>query len=430
VIRELDTVVTADHSDGMRHVGHRAYNRQRTIHMRFVRTADGSGYQVQAWGSAFPDDGCGGYQGHVPHPAATLNSGIDVLRQTWQRRVVEHQHTDERTGRAVFPFVNAWDLSGEHGCAHWEEIGLALARAGHTVFTLLFGGGDPGMREIAGHLVAALRDGEHVITMESDDLFVPWGMLYTPPTAEESLFGTGATWSLDGFWGYRHLVEHGFSRVPWFDSRIAVAAGGITVGLNVDEDVDHEYPHTPFVKPVIDFFTGRTQVVVRRSKEELAGAFQDPAFADHITYFGCHGAAGGTDGQAGQPYLVLGDGEKIYSAELVGWLTARLLPTRPLVFVGACQGGRLSSLFYPGFGHHLLNRGARCLVGPQVDLPRAFAGEYTTRLFSGFLEPGAKLGDLVRSQARSFADRHRNPLGLIFSLYRGMDVHLWPTATP
>lgn len=85
----------------------------------------------------------------------------------------------------------------------------------------------------------------------------------------------------------------------------------------------------------------------------------------------------------------------------------------------------MSSLFYPAFGHQLLHYGARCLIGPQIDLPRAFAREYTTRLFTAFLEPRTKLGDIVRTLAREFVDDYHNPLGLIFSLYRGIDVHLW-----
>ena len=431
MVNDLNTVVTVDYTNGMRRIRDYSYNRARTIHLRFTKESDNRGYLVQAWGSAFPEDGCGGYQGRLARTVDTVNSGIDLLRTAWQTFVVEHEHTDAETGRTSFPFVDNWDLATPADRHRINEIGLALARAGHTMFKLLFGSsGDPGMREIAVHLLRALRGGENVITMESDDLFVPWGMLYTPPEEVHTLWAPKATWSFDGFWGYRHMVEHSFSRTPDFDSRILVPENQVVVGLNVDERVDHEYPHTSYVEPLIDFFTSRAKVIVRRSKNELACAFQDPLFTDHITYFGCHGEVSGVDGQVGQPYLKLGDDEKIYGAELVGWLCERPLPTRPLVFVGACQGGQLASAFYPAFGHHLLNNGARCLLGPQIDLPRAFALEYTTRLFSAFMESGVKLGDIVRLLARSFADDHGNPLGLIFSLYRGMDIHLWPTETP
>jgi hypothetical protein len=422
--RDLHTVVTVDHTDKMRNIRDRTYNRDRTIHIRFTKEHGDAGYHVQAWGSAFPQDGGGGYQGHLAANVAVANSGINDLRAAWQHQVVGYiQRRDD--GRNCFPFVENWNLSGSTDPDWLEHIGLKLARASHALFSLLFLNGDAGLKEIADHLALALRSDENVITMESDDLFVPWGMLYTPPKESDSLWGSAATWSLEGFWGYRHLIEHNFSRAPGFDSRVLIPARRVIVGLNVDERVDSEYPTTPCVQPVMDFFTDRTHVVVRRTKDELACALQDPLFSDHITYFCCHGQVSGATESPGRTYLKLTDDEEIYSTEFIGWLSRNPLPTRPVVFVNACQGGQMSSLFFPAFGHHLLHYGARCLIGPQIDLPRAFAREYATRLFTAFLESRTKLGDIVRALAREFANDYRNPLGLIFSLYRGIDVHLW-----
>lgn len=431
----LTPVVTVDNTDGLREVRDYSYNRSRTAHLRIVREAGDAGYSVQAWGRAFPEDGGGGYFGRIRQSPSTVESAVHTLRDVWQEQVVRYHESDATTGRPVFPFSDNWDLHTDQDRQRLKRVGLALARVGHDVFKLLFAGDDQGMREITRHLRHALRTGEHVITIESDDLFVPWGMLYTPKAdARTELWSAEPEWSFDGFWGYRHLIEHNFARVPGFDSRITVPGEQVVVGLNMDEHVDDDYSHLPdaaFIKPVIEFFEHRSQieVVVRRNKSELAAGLQDPTFADHITYFGCHGEVSISNGQVGQSYLAFGD-ERIYGTELVSWLCEAPLPSRPMVFVSACQGGQLASLFYPAFGRYLLDYGARCLVGPQVDLPRVFAREYTERLFTAFLEPGAKLGDIVRSLARTFADEHGNPLGLIFSLYRGLDVHLWPIGTP
>ncbi|WP_127360948.1 hypothetical protein [Actinacidiphila soli] len=431
--QQLKSVVTLDHTEGMRNVPDVRYDRERSVYLRFARDPRDTGYLVQAWGDAFPYDGRGGYQGRLPHAPAVLAGAVQVLRTTWQEHVVEHQHTSldaRERKRTTYPFVDHWDVARNDPCPHWDDIMRRLARAGHTLFRTLFLSGDDGLREIAEHLLRALRRDEHVITVESDDLFVPWGMLYGPPDIPAEV-PPGSAWRLDGFWGYRHVVEHGFSRGPYaFNSRIVVPDDTVTVGLNVDEKVDAEYPDTPYVKDVIEFFNDNAHAVVRRCKDDLYDALTSPEFADLITYFGCHGEVSGpgSAGQGEQPYLVL-DGERIFGAELMGWLAGGVLPSQPLVFVGACQGGQLSSLFYPSFGRHLLSCGARSLLGPQVDLPRAFASDYTTRLFGQFLQRGAKLGDLVRTLARWYADEHRNPLGLNFSLYRGMDVHLWPDKT-
>lgn len=417
--RDLQSVITIDHTDQLRRIKDSTYNRNRTLHIRFHKESDG--YALQAWGSALPQDGGGGYQGRLTVAPATIEAAIDRLRSTWQEHVIGHRDVSDELPR--YPYVDQCDLSGPDDCDRLHEIGLQLARSGHSLFQLLFQGGDAGLKEISDHLVDALRSGEQVMTMESDDLFVPWGMLYLPPDETSALWGLDAEWSMEGFWGYRHIIEHGFSRVPGFESRVLMTSHQAAVGLNVDEGVDEEYPPTPFIAPVVDFFTDRAQVTVRRSKNELAVALQDPQFNDHITYFGCHGKV--SDGDRGQSYLVLGDGEKIYSSEIIGWLTGQPLLSKPVVFVSACQGGQLSSHFYQAFGHHLLQHGARCLVGPQIDLPREFAREYTQRLFTEFLQPDTRLGDVMRDLAREFADDMRNPLGLIFSLYRGMDVHLW-----
>lgn len=421
--RELTATVTVDNTDGLRHPAAPSYNRSRTVNLLFMQLPNEEGYLVRAWGSAFPDDGGGGYQGRLLLSPQDLNSSVDVLRRAWQKNVVEYHYQDKMTGRVRFPFADGWDLMSEdqHILA---ETGPTLARAGYNTFKMLFHRGDKGLSKIRDLLLLALRRGENVLSIESDKLVVPWGMLYTKPF-EEMISPAADTWAFDGFWGYRHVIEHTFTRVDDFDSRIRIDTGQVVVGVNVDEQVDQQYPKTPYIQPVIDFFSTRTQVVLRINKDQLSTAFQTGNVPDRISYFGCHGKGAGDGGVAENPYLQLGDGEKIYGAELMAWLTDVPLATRPLVFVGACQGGQVGSAFYTAFGKALLGNGARCLVGPQVDLPPAFACEYSRQLFTAFLEPGAKLGDIVRSLARAFLDNHAKPLGLMFSLYRGIDVHLW-----
>jgi hypothetical protein len=84
----------------------------------------------------------------------------------------------------------------------------------------------------------------------------------------------------------------------------------------------------------------------------------------------------------------------------------------------------MSSRFYTAFGPPLLRKGANCILGPQIDVPAVFATEYAMRLFSDFLRPETRLGDVVQQLTRKFIDDYQNPLGLIFSLYRGLDSRL------
>ncbi|MFI6869015.1 CHAT domain-containing protein [Nocardia sp. NPDC050406] len=408
----------ADNRTALRRPASRPYNRNRTVYIRFGTKDDG--YEVQAWGSAFPQDGGGGYQGKLQAKRNEIEDAVTVVRERWQRGVIDFK-PEGRKGSG-FPFTDRWDLSGSEDRELLDAVGLGLAQAGHELFHLLFENGDPGLAEIGEYLVYALRDGEQVITIESDHLFAPWPLLYVPMDASQRMYGVGSSWSMSGFLGYRHLVEHNLSRAKGFDSRI-VFTSKPNIGLNVNEHVDREHPPTPFVEPVLKFFDDRTHAEVRRTRDELAVALLEQRATEHIIYFGCHGQV--SSGELGRSYLELGDGEKIFSTELQSWLSKGHLRSQPVVFICACKGGRMAAHFYPAFGQHFLKYGARCLVGPQVDLPRAFALEYTTRLFTEFLDPGKRLGDVMRALTRTFADEYRNPLGLIFSLYRGIDVHLW-----
>jgi hypothetical protein len=259
-------------------------------------------------------------------------------------------------------------------------------------------------------------------------------MLYTPPDPAVDLDDPKAPWSLQGFWGYQHWIEHQFSRMRG-ESRIVVEDDTLHVGLNVDPRIDDALG-VPFVGDIVSFFqrAGGSACLVREKKHQLALAIKSTTFADQIIYFGCHGLVSGTVGaSAAEAHLRLGDDDPIFTSELSTWLNERptgTLTTNPVVFVNACQGAQMSSSFSPSFGLEFMRHGANCLVGPQVDLPAGFAVIYATHLFEEFLKPGTRLGDIVRNLARECAEIHHNPLGLTFAVYRGLDTHLEQNTGP
>ncbi|ROP41708.1 hypothetical protein [Saccharothrix texasensis] len=217
-MRELTSTVTVDHSDRLRSIPDT--RRDRTIHLRFLRLADG--YLVQAWGSAFPHGG-GGHQGRVLLGASTLEAGIDDLRARWRAAL-----TDEGAGPTGRPFVDEWDLAGRDV----DEAVRSLARAGHGLFALLFRHGDAGLDELRDRLLAAMRAGEHVVTVESDDLRVPWGLLYVPLDDHDPVGDDGHRWDPRGFWGYRHLIEHTSSRATGAGPTVPPGGTGLVAALS------------------------------------------------------------------------------------------------------------------------------------------------------------------------------------------------------
>src|SRR5262249_27491704 len=108
-------------------------------------------------------------------------------------------------------------------------------------------------------------------------------------------------------------------------------------------------------------------------------------------------------------------------------------PSNPLVFINACQGGQMTTLFYKTIAAEFLKQNATAVIGGQIDMPAVFAAEYARRLFTKFLDGSSgrriRLGPLMRELAQEFVNDHNNPLGLIYSLYRGVDCFVDRGAT-
>ena len=424
--QSLDLAVTVDNSPPGGAINAAAGLRDRTLNVLFERDppasdrADGS-FRVLAFGSAIPVAGDGLWMGRTGYGRNDAYAAIRDLRFTWQRQVIE------RWGSGRYPFSAGWDLSGPADRGHLDAVGLKLARAGQTLFRLLFRHGDEGLREIADLLEDALRHGDQLIEIHSDDLFAPWWMLYTPPDPQTNLLDDDAPWDLEGFWGFRHLIQHTVRRHPQWSPEITAPPGQLAVGLCVDRriDTDPRNGGVRYVAQLIEFFSARTRTVVRDHKMDLARAMQAADFRDQLMYFACHGRVTGGDGTAAaQASLILSDDDPILPTDFVEWFDNQPLSTNPVVFIGACEGGQMSAMFSDSCGLRLLKAGANCVIGPQVDLPVPFAARYTDELFTRFLAGNCRLGDAVRDLTRCCARDRHNPLGLIVSLYRGLDTRL------
>jgi len=351
---------------------------------------------------------------------------INDCRDVWLREVVLKRFPLPGKPNHL-PYDREWDLTGRQYAGLLDSVAGELAIAGQSLFRNIFRQGDGGLTQIADLLEAALREGPTILAIQSARLFAPWWMLYTPADPSLDLYAKGFRWSSSlwqGFWGYQHLIEHRLDQTSI--STQIVHEGNVRVGLNVDPTIDARL-RVKFVDSVTSFFQGHSTTTdheIRKEKNELARAMLAQHFRDQIIYFGCHGTVNATK-PATTAQLALGDNKPIRTSDLRGWLPEpKRLTSNPFVFINACQGGQMSSRFYTAFGPPLLEKGANCILGPQIDVPAVFAAEYATRLFERFLSPGTPLGDVVQQLTRGFIDDHQNPLGLIFSLYRGLDTRL------
>jgi hypothetical protein len=166
-------------------------------------------------------------------------------------------------------------------------------------------------------------------------------------------------------------------------------------------------------------------LLVRRTKGEVTKAFT-AGLADRVVYFCCHGDAG--DDAAKSSSIKLEDGGLI----TVDYLGQNLVNTldNPVVFMNSCQGGQVYSRFYRSFARWFLDRGANCVIGAQIDLPAVLAAWYAVHFFERFFSGDELVGRIVQDLARTLFLEHNNPLGLVYSVYRGIDTRLAISQVP
>jgi hypothetical protein len=435
---EILLVPIVDNTDGWTRapIGHGS--RVRSVYLRFEPVPEnGTGsYKVTALGDEmrkYLPMGGGQPEGTLTVRRDILVSAITEVQQMWQQHVV--QHLDPKPGGTHwFPFAEKPDLSDDpRADARLREVARPLAAAGYRLYRLLFCSGDEVMKEIGSALEKILSIRGQLISVQSDSLFAPWWLLYTPPPGFENFEDDSASpvpW--EGFWGYSHLVEHNFKYSPQWKPCINIDATGIIAGLNVDRDLDEEFPEAPSIKPVIEMFESiNIASITRETKSALRKDIRSSDYDDDIIYFGCHGTGVSAATGAAQALVRLTDKEPIRSTDFTDWLAQSPLHTNPLIFINACKAGQMSAI-YTSIGRVLMDSGANCLVGAQVDIPPSFAAAYARDFFplvtapsmavSGSEEP-VRVGDVFQNLAQTGIIQRKNPLGLVMSLYRGLDSH-------
>lgn len=372
----------------------------------------------------------------IPLTRDELFGHVEECRAEWQKSLVDYSEAANGWFKKIekFPFQEGWDFGGRPELL--RACGRKLALAGERLFYFIFEyGGDRVLTDIGRRLRAAARGGM-VLTVTSDSFFVPWGMLYTHP-GPGNLAPDGSNFVPDGFWGYRHIIEHNTVDVELETGIRPERAGPLPASMNFDEKID-ALLGVGYVKEQQELFERleRLKLIAwteRRQRDELRLALEGGDFHDRILYFYCHGeGASGTDGPSlDNANIRLTDGEPITGNDIAFWLRARReIPTHPLVFINACQGGQMTTLFYQTIAAQFLRQKAIGLIGCQIDVPAPFAAEYARRLLPEFINSPrpapekVRLGPLLNELTRKFIDVHHNPLGLVYSLYRGADCYI------
>lgn len=393
-------------------------------------------FEVFAYGPLFPPPKR--WVTDVPLSHEKLFAHVEECRGEWQKALVDYAEVKKGLFKKAktFPFQEGWDFQGRPELL--RKCGGRLAKAGERLFFFIFeDNDDPVLREIGRRLRKATVEGGMVFTITSDSFFVPWGMLYTHPESGKGLSSDGSNFMKEGFWGYRHIIEHNTIDIELETGIKPDYDGLIAASMNFDENIDTQLGVSCVIEQQELFERLKRLKVIshteRRQKDELQRALEGEDFADRILYFYCHGeGASGTDGPSLKSANIrLTDRQPITGSDIAFWLRSRReLRTRPLVFINACQGGQMTTLFYQTIASEFLRQKAVGLVGCQIDIPAPFAAEYAKRLLSEFINSQrpmpekVRLGPLLNELTKEFINVHHNPLGLVYSLYRGMDCYI------
>jgi hypothetical protein len=313
----------------------------------------------------------------------------------------------------------------------FDKIGCQLARAGARLFETVFerNSGTP-LDKIAEQLRKVTCDGDYAFTVNASRFHLPWSMLYTHPDPKAKLAPDGSNFDKRGFWGYRHIFEQ-FTDDLEINDHLPVHRRklGFAAALNpkVDEQLDVECiaRHKTFVQE----HRKRLRYKQWTNRSHVERGLSAIPFRYQIVYFLCHGKGAGDPKNPALtlPSLELTDGE-IDASDIGAWIKQRFGGNQPLVFINACHGGQLDTLVYHNFtlATAFLKNSAACVVGPQIEVPAVFAGEFGKRFFDRFIEdatPPPRAGLILRDLVQEMWDR-RNPFGLVYSLYAGADCHI------
>jgi hypothetical protein len=372
-----------------------------------------------------------------PLNATDVFQYVDSCRRTWQETLVDGIKAFEVRLNPNFGgqenyyfFQREWDYSQQPDVLR-QRAGK-LAKAGEKLFYLLFEDTNhpQDLLDLGAELKRASREKELVVTITSNCFFVPWGMLYVHPDTHMPLEADGSNFDWKGFWGYRHIVEHNTERFVLKNELLLNGASHkLKFSANVDEGIDTSLD-VECVQPLIEFFKGHPLLdpTVQKTKDELGAALDNDNFSDNVLFFCCHGRGSQVGNQTSLelPALKLTDPDLIYATDLNFWRRRRngILPSHPLVFINACQGGQMTNLFYRDVAAEFLKQQAVGLVGTQIDIPAIFACVYAKRFFHKLLDNRnnpMRVGPLMRELTREFIDTYNNPLGLAYSLYHGAD---------
>jgi hypothetical protein len=301
-----------------------------------------------------------------------------------------------------------------------------LANIGSVLYDRMFYRTGPDAKAMGDLLKKISQERSLHIQIIAERFIFPWGLLYDgDPRA--------ATIDPQGFWGFKHVIEY----IPEFsiatpvnfipEMRTTGNKLGFVFVCNTEIDTEltnANYP--PVIAPQIDYF-GKLSTISfqkRSTRDEFLQLLQDenaPAFI----YINCHAISKQPNEQGGtySSKIKLSDGEiSLDDLDFDAPVLPNGLKNGPVVFLNACQSAELSPYLYAGLVPAMIQRGARGVLGTEVDTPSQFAAAFAQEFITRFSKGRQPLGDLLLDMRREYLEQKNNIMGLLYALYSSGDL--------
>ena len=146
---------------------------------------------------------------------------------------------------------------------------------------------------------------------------------------------------------------------------------------------------------------------------------------DQIQHFTCHCKV--DPERAANSMLKLSEGNKVTIAELQEFFaisTEGRPASGPLIFLNACGTASTDPLAVTSFPRFFLEEnGNRGFIGSEINVPDAFAAEFSQCFYRGLLK-GSTLGKAIHDAKWTLLRGKMNPLGILYTVYADPDLHV------
>jgi hypothetical protein len=322
----------------------------------------------------------------------------------------------------------------------------SLAKIGRRLFEALFFLNANQDAVQVGELLQQQSRGHSLHIQVIAERFVfPWALVYDRPRGEPI--------TIEGFWGFKHIIEQlpeaGSALLQRFQPAIRPDPS-LHLTYTYNADIDRQLGR-PLVAEQAAFLAKLSGIALteQQSEAQFLQSLDDPQNIAQVLYLFCHAESvvqgdraevfvPGARTVSGYSTVVAGEALNVTRSRLIisskEGLTLRqllegtdprlALPGAPLVYLNACQSAELSPLLYEGLVPFFISKGARGVLGTEVDTPAVFAAAFAQRFFAMLVQGEQTVGEILLTLRQGFVREHNNVMGLLYSLYASGDVRV------